>query len=376
MARLEIQNYPAAVIHLVPYTSSQSLVTLDAATPTLDFVSFIAPKNPFSGGMGFFEFRKYFGTATGSPKVTAYIYSDNNGVPGSVVDNGTGVESGIISSNSWVSLTWTGTLPSLTEGLQYHVVSKCTAGTSVAATTQYNTTSNLVGAIGSTGVGSGQGWRSNYGSGLDTVWAGTGRAQASGFRFGITDGTDTAYWGYPIQAGATAINGTGWRIDGTQKVGVVFTTPGNGRIRIKSMIVPVRKNSAPGNLSLKIYQGTGTSPTATGNAIPAGNLATASGIFYIFDLSTPLELAPSTVYRSVLDAASGSNGTNYYYLQGGTMDTDATSLAIMPWGLQTCMLSGSSWTDSTTYAVPFGLVLDGLQPFGSVSGGGAFVIGS
>ena len=130
MAVKSVQNYPSPLILV-----QAGWITI--AQPTLDgtncwATSIIPTSNPFSGVMSPSEIRVFFSSATGSPKVTAYLYSDNPATakPDAVVVNGNGVESGVL-GNGWASLAWSGTLPTLTVGTRYWIVLKLTSGTSI-----------------------------------------------------------------------------------------------------------------------------------------------------------------------------------------------------------------------------------------------------
>jgi hypothetical protein len=369
MAVLPIQNFPAPALILSQNFASTASVTMDAATPTCFAYSFIAPKNPFGGTLSMSEFRWKAATPTGNPKVTPYIYSDNAGVPGSPVANGTGVESGVISAGQ-VDSAWTGTLPALTEGTQYWVVLKCTSGTSVIIQYYYNSGTLLgcPGITGSSSAGSGISWRATVDSGVIDTWAGSNIAGAVGVRIKITDGTDTAYSGLQITAVAAAQTGASSRCYGTQQPGFVVTTPANGLVRVKSVIMPIGKTgTGQGALCCKVFAGTSTTATATSRTIPEANIDPGDLTTYQFTFSSPVELAAGSVYRFVISAAAGDS-SNYYFIYGVTIDSDAQSLALKPWGISLCVLD-TTWDADTTTTMPLaGIILDSIQPFGVPSG--------
>ncbi len=374
-ATKSVQGLYQPVIYFGSNEAGTETISLDNAAETSDLISysFIAPKSPFGGTMKLSGFRVYFGTATDTPEVTAYLYSDNAGVPNTVVTNGTGVESSAITSDTWVELTWGGTLPTLTEGTQYWIVLKCTTGTSVAITRAYGGATYFPsGDGGSTGAGSGKCWSGCGDSSTDagSTWGGTDRQLVKGYRIKITDDTDIAYFGIPLKAQSTTMSGTAYRIDGTQETGFGITTPADTNIRVKAVGFYVRTAGTPGNLSLKMYTGTETTATATGNAIPVGNVST-TGSQYQFSFSTPVALSASTIYRFVLSAASGSNAANYYYIMATSMDNDAASIAMHPWGQFLCTIDGGTWdADTTDYTVPAYLILDTTDPFTACPAGG------
>ncbi len=368
MSVLAVQNYPGPAISIFGGTGAGYTVTMDNADPNSDMLaySFIAPKSPFSGAMKLFQFRWLASSPSGSPKVTAYLYSDNNGQPNALLTNGTSAESGVISAG-WVSSTWSGTLPTLTEGTQYWILLKCTSGTSVVvsacAATQTGFPSALIGGTGTPL------WRALGDASTDSgsTWGGTDRGTVQGFRIGITDGSDTAYFGVPGPSASGTLNTTSQRVDGTQQAGFLVTTPADCKVRVKSVALIVRKVGSPGALSLKVYSGSSTDALATSNAIPAANITTGVQAA-TFDFSTVLELSASTLYRFVLSAASGDNTTNYYYTYASTIDSDSVSggtVDLAPWGLGFCVLDTTWDADTLTLWVPAMLILDSTDPFGA-----------
>jgi hypothetical protein len=360
-----IQNYPALHIPLGCYNTNMT-TALDGSL--CGAYSFIGPHNPFAGAIGISEVRVYFESPVGSPQVTPYIYSDNNGVPGTVIANGTGVQSDAIAANGLLSLVWAGTLPVPTEGVQYWVVFKKTAGTSVNLKYTANNASNTyltgAGAIGSYSTGAGLSWRNVVMSGLDGAWAGSKRQGVTGFRLKFTDGSQVAYMGYLLHT-SSAVSGLGWRSDGTNEFGFKITTLDSVRMRVKSVAFNFTKNGTPGNLSVKAYAQDSIVPFATSNAIPVGN---AGSNTLIFDFSTPIVLDPNRTYRFTLSVATG-DGTNNISYTVQTLDTDANSLPLVPMPPWACYLSGGVWTDysNTGRMLASALILDSYRPF---EGGG------
>lgn len=369
MAIVAVQNYPSLGLTIGAYGSASS--TTVTSTNLLAW-SFVAPKNPFSSGsMGITAVRFNIASVTASPKCTSYVYSDTSGVPNAAIANGTGVETAVLAAG-WKEATWAGTLPVITEGNQYWIVWKCTTGTNFIV--NYDVSAgrivNSQGVVGSTQAGAGISWRNTVAQGLDGAWAGTAGSLVTGFRLALTNGTDTAYIGYPGY-GATVLSAAGFRADGTGEIGVKLTTPANVRLRVKSVAYLIGKTGTPGNLSMKFYTGNAIVPTATSNTIPVGNINAADQTSYLFDFSTPLTLEPSTTYRFALSAASG-DGSNFYFVYAVAYDTDANSTPLLQMGCITTGLSGGVWTDSAVNAGCTTFVLDASStgPFGASSGAG------
>jgi len=363
-ATLTIPNHPAPSISLGTPGTSAVTITMTGTDPnaTMFAASFVGPKSPFSGTQSINGFRWKAASATGSPKVTAYIYSDSAGIPGTLITNGTGVESGIL-SDGYNTSTWAGTLPTIVENTMYWVVLKCTSGTSVGVTFAHTNSNGQANSIGNARY-------SIADSSTDSAatWAGTNYASVTGFRWDFTDGTDVAYVGNTVGA-IVAYTAADDLANGTQQPGFKITTPADVKLRLKSVVFFIRKSGTPGALSVKIYSGTSTTATATSLAIPADYLSTAGGR-EMFDFSTPVELAANTVYRIVLSAATG-DGANYYYTYAILMDADAASVALSPWGMSMCTLDTTWDADDTSYQTITTLVLDSTDPFGTIVAGGS-----
>lgn len=369
MAVVSCQNYPDMYVGFPYYTGYTRTLTMDSATPTVFAYSFVVPNNPFSSGdLKFMDFRWYCSTATGSPKTTAYLLADVNGVP-DILANALATGNEItIAGAGWITQTFTAY--KITAGTQYWVAIKCTSGTSAVITTQ-DSNSVYSGVPANYTVGSIDGlWRARGDSGTGAAWAGTDRAATTGVRVGLTNDTDTAYFGFPLSA-ATAQNGATYKVESTIEPGVVFTIPANASLSVKSVGFFVRKSGTPGDLSLKLYTGDATTATATSNAVPVANIAATTQII-IFDFATAQTLTGGTKYRFVLSAASG-DGSNYYYTYTSTMDSDSVAggtVNLIPGSAGLCKLASGSWTDTATEVPTLGLLLNTAGRFVSTGSGG------
>ena len=365
MATITMHNPFAAVIQVPNYSGGQRSWTL---TSTLwAAASFVGPTNPFgSGSCKLDAVRIYLVTAVGSPKITAYLYSDTSGVPNASIQ--AAPESGVLAAG-WNDFTWS-TKPALTEGTLYWIVFAVTSGTSIIWAPFYSSTYGLYTNISATEVASGRTWGITGISSADggATWAGTTAMGLQGVRIKLTNDTDVAFFGFPTSGAGAFTASANYYIEGTQEVGVVYTTPADAKIRVKGASIPFRKIGSPGNISMKIYAGDAVVATATSTALPAGNMYSSP---YVCDFSTPVELAANTKYRFVLAAASGDQTTNYYYLYASTWDPDADSRTLHSWGLTLCQLEGGAWTEYADYTAQLHLIPDTLDQFGTISGGGA-----
>jgi hypothetical protein len=361
MATVTMHNPYARIIQPLHYASQQrSWVITSALWPAF---SFVGPQNPFSSGSCKLDaLRINLASPVDNPKITADLYSDNNGVPNASIQAAT--ESGVL-AGGWNEFTW-GTKPALTEGTLYWIVLKITSGTSIVWAPYHTTSLFAIAHIGSAPAAASS-WGITAVSSSDggATWDGTIANAVTGFRVKLTNDTDVAYFGLPA-ANSGTLNFANDIIESTQQVGNVFTTPADVKIRLKTVVYIVRKSASPGNLSCVLYTGDAVVATATSGAIPAGNIST-SPTTYQFQFNPVLELAPSTKYRLVLSAASGDDSSNYYYHYAYTWDSDADSLTLKPWSMSQCNLEAGAWTDTSTSAIPVILVPDTMDEFGTVA---------
>jgi hypothetical protein len=150
-------------------------------------------------------------------------------------------------------------------------------------------------------------------------------------------------------------------------------------MNVKGVAFGVSKTGTPtGNLRVRVYTdsgGTSTLVATSDVAIAPANVLTGS-YWTNFLFSSPVTFVGGTVYRVVLSEStqsdSSSNFYNYFFI---TVDSDANSLTLLPFGgtltaaycLATCTTT-SNWV--TTYDVPlFALLLDPTGEFSSSGGG-------
>jgi hypothetical protein len=181
--------------------------------------------------------------------------------------------------------------------------------------------------------------------------------------------SDGSFEGHPIQAMAT----DGGRAFGTTEVGVVLTTPPGCTLNVIGAVGIAGKNASPtGNCSMKLWTGStpGLVATSVNAYIPALINTTLDYMCFWFD--GVQAIAPETETRFTLKNSAADSSTNAYCWRGHTWENDADSLALKPFNgtLSKTVLSGGSWTDTDTDTFPFGLLLDGANPFTASGGSG------
>jgi hypothetical protein len=306
------------------------------------------------------DFRAYFPAASGSPKCTAKLYADNNGVPGTLIE--AGAESAVIVAGTWVTLGGFTAASNLTEGAMYWILVFCTSGTSANVATSRGSSTSLgipVSIAGS--AAGGTSWGGIYLASFDNAssWGGGSGICVSGNRIGITDGTDTAYFGFPIATVGVSTGATEklyTNAGNAQEFGSQFTSP-PVTIKVKGVVMYARDIGATGNLRYRIYTGSSPSLLATTNGVPPGNILNASPELYVAYFSAIQTINPSTVLSVVAGNSAADDSSHYYAVSKYTIDSDADSLNLWPYGgIQSIKLPANTKLNSEF--VPFYLLLD------------------
>jgi len=378
-AVLTVQKSMPLTVGFGPATGNTAYtMTNNGESSAIGAFSFVAPQSPFSGTMRLKDIRVLTGTQSGSPKLTAVLYSDNNGLPGTSIE--TGSESGVLTNGVWYSLGGFTSTSNLTAGTQYWVVLRCNTGTNSATTFQYLSSGAYGHPPTSSGAGaSGQAWgmtavaSSDNGATWNTAW----RYSVAGIRVGITDGTDDAYLGLPVgafTAGTAASEKLYTNSGSAQEFGSYFTTPANATLKVRGIMMFVKRNSSPsGNIRFRMYSGTYSSLTLLGTtaAIPGGNITTSVGSLYTSYFSSTIEVAGGTQLSVTAGNTAADDSTNCFNTNKWPVDSDANSLPLLPFaGIQSIKYTGGNWSVTSGEAVPFWLLLDTDGEFAETEGGG------
>ena len=312
--------------------------------------------------MYFGEFRFNLSGATGSPKVTISLYSDNVGAVGTLIQSST--QSGVLSTGqNSISAGFSATA-ALVPGTQYWVVAACTSGTScvISFCGGANYWSFPISGP-SAGFEFGDGFATSSNNG--TSW-GSVNLICTGHRIGITNGTDWSYFGVPVASlgeasGATEIlfkNGSTQQEFGTQ-----FTSPSNLILNVSGIAMLVRKRSATGNLFFKLYTGAAPAGAQSTYSAPSANLYGSGGAYYVLSfLNGSQRINPGSIVTVTANNSAADDASHYITTYKYTYDTDANSAALFPFAsMASCKMPGNTLVSSEI--VPFWLMLDGNTPF-------------
>lgn len=378
MATLTTQNLHSAAVLAAAIGSgaASTLVCTNAGASSVVLAfGFVCPKIMASGRLN--DIRFYVSAVSGSPTVTAELYSNSaSNTPGTLIETGS-VTCSPTGAGFWTCSGFTAT-SNLTEGTQYWIVLSCTAGTSVTIN-WIASTSVYAGLALTSGLASATyGCLKVHSTDNKATWGGTATYGVTGWRLSFTDGTDTIYFGLPVinlSVANAATEKLYTNAGNVQEFGSLFTMPANVTFKMRSVAMHARKALSPtGTLRCRLY--TGTTLTATSVAIPAVNIITGGFPQYRFEFSTPQTLSPGVAYRIVLGNSADDDASNYFYTYKQTLADDATDRSLMPFAtIQSTKLSGSSWTDLDTEFVPFALIGDTDGAFVAGGGGGAPVFG-
>lgn len=360
-----------------PSGSTAYTLTNNGASSVVAAFSFVAPASPFGGTPRLKDFRFFSGSASGSPKVTAMLYTDANGIPGTLIE--TGAESGVITNGTWNTLSGFTAASKLTAGTQYWIVLRCTAGTSQVISFNYLSSGTYAHPPTSSSTSTGQAWGNGSVSSTDngTTWTTSWRYGVNGFRIGITDGSDDAYLGLPL---AVFTAGTGateklYTNSGTaQEFGSYFTTPANTTLKIRGAIMFLKRVGSPtGNVRFRLYSGGYASPTLLGTTaeIPGANITTSVGGYYTSYFPSSISVAGSTILSVTAGNTAADDASNYFLTNKFPVDNDVSSPSLLPFGgIQAIKYSAGTWSVANCEAIPFWLILDSDGEFAATGSGG------
>jgi hypothetical protein len=177
------------------------------------------------------------------------------------------------------------------------------------------------------------------------------------------------YAGWPISADTTDGANIVYQ---TREVAAYLTTPANARLRVRGLAMIVRESGSPtGAARFRLYSGTTPSLIDTTTSILPANLSTDPRWVVAYFSSTHI-IEPGTVLSVALGEETNSDtSANYYYVLSSTIENDANSKALAPFGgIQTNYYNGSSWALTDTLLPHFLLILDTDGEFAVTSSGG------
>lgn len=283
---------------------------------------------------------------------------------GSIVTNGGPVNCGATPTSGWNG--WSGLTASLNAQTPYWLVFKNINATQAS---NFPTFRWVTGA----GVQLGQGPKANF-SGYATLrsansgssW--TNGANAMGPRLAYADGS---YDGVPVSA---VSNSTG--IYSTNEVGIKFALPAGPKYKVAGLFLSAAlPNGTPtGTYSLNLWTGATSTPTllATCGAIPNAYALSNGWLLSYFSASQTIDASGGAVtVRITAKNSAADSSSNCFRLNELTVDSDASSLAQMPFGscVKTVTTDGVNFTDTTTAVYGGGLMLDTDGEFAAATGG-------
>lgn len=309
--------------------------------------------------------RLYMGSVTGT-LAAADIKLAIQGASATGLPSGTDLQevncSAIPSANA--TNEWTGLTVAATRGTQYFAILRNANG--VPASNFINAKRwGGGGAPHDTGLGSDfQGWNTYRSSDSGATWPGTGVKGNMVLRIQCSNGK---YVGLPLET--FSANGP-IEVHSTREVGARFTVPATDPTwRVRCLTAPVgHTGTAPAGGS-RFGIRIGASPGAATYTSTNLNLSDSLPRWRTGCFSAVQTLAPGTVVNLVVGAVSGGSSGNNYRVPNYTIQNNANTKALMPFGSWTTVTyDGTTWTNTDTTVIPFGVIFDN-QAFTASAGG-------
>ncbi len=300
------------------------------------------------------------GGTLGASDLECHIFSDSGaGVPNSSLSS-TATVTATPTGAAWVE--WTGLSQAVTMGTQYWAVFKNVTASPGTNRPTYGFGAATTIPAAPNGGNTTFGWGKKHSTDSGGAWA-SGFAAVFGLRIEYSDGS---FDGMPASAGAVGAVGT--RVYSTRESGVKFVTPSNGRLNVRALTLAVSKSGTPtGNLRLRLYNN--TTLVATTSEVAPGLITTTLSYYTLYFSATQL-IEPGTTLRVVLAESTQSDASgNGYNTTEYTIENSASSRALLPFTAQRTYYDGSSWSDTDTVLVPWGLVLETDTEFAASAGG-------
>jgi hypothetical protein len=354
---MTVQGVVAQVLGFIPTggpTPGTPTISLTTNTTFIGY-SFIAPAATSLSTTRCFSAGAIGGTGG---TIGCTLQTDNNGAPsGTVIDT---LSVGTVANNSYITATGV-TNPTLTLGTKYWCV---WSNSDAAPATNFIRAMFMNNTVAFSVSGDDAATTTN-----GTTW--TQKNCGGGARFDFADGSNL---GFPVTVQGALPLAQG--VYQANEAGIQFTTPANGKLVVRGLSMFITRAGTPtGNPFFKLYD---SSHNLLGStfAISNGDAFTNTVQWYHrnFDPSTisggasTITLQPSTQYtvtmaESTQSDTSANRFSNYAY----TWDSDATSLAMIPWSMRGDFFQGGSWSQTTGLLPVFALL---LQSGGEFAGGG------
>jgi hypothetical protein len=352
-SQLQIQQ----LLGFDPKSAAPAVLQLNAAANWFA-ASFIAQSNSALSKARLFV--SALAGTLGANDLTLDLYSDAAGAPSASLESRNTLTSSV-AAGAWAE--WTGFTTTLATGTQYWLVARNVNGTPASnnVTIRYGATGSADNVVG--GSGNRFGYRAATSTNSGGSW--TYVPNSCGWRVQLASG---AYLGLPVQNIAVSVD----LVYLTRESGVQFVTPANVSLNLAGLaLYPAGLSGAPsGNVRFGLWTGAGGSPTNVDytNTIPAATVAQSTNTWlYGYFVNGTHAVPPGTTVRVTMadSPVNTDSSSNAYKMNEYTIDSDANSLALLPWSLQKTYFNGSTWAQTSAVLFPFALLLDTNGEFSS-----------
>lgn len=167
---------------------------------------------------------------------------------------------------------------------------------------------------------------------------------------------------------------------GTNAHGAILTTPANAKLRVRGIMAYLRKSGSPTyNIVGKLRVGDASATSSI--SVPTANLTAGAHGWQRFMFSSAVELNASTSIRIYIRGDGGTGTSDAVSVYHQTIHNSLASANLVPFNgtmKQTYTTNDDgtppSWTE-VNYNIPMmGLILDGDQEFGTISGGSGLIV--
>lgn len=296
----------------------------------------------------------------GASDIVAELYQLPDGLLSTTTASGSGtlVESrSTVTSTptgaAWVEVTgWTSVC---TAGKQYAIVLKNANGTPASN----NYTVRWVTGLHDDGLGSGSmGWWKRQSTDSGSTYS-SNTAAVAGLELEWSDGSLSG-----LAASQGSVTAVGDGIYQARELGANFTTPAQARPRVIGVLALLAVSGTPtGNIRFRIYRGTTLVATTEPQTQRTGASTVQMGFFTsVQELDAAVEH-----YVTCGETTNADTSANRINLQELTVRDAAATKGLLPSGGWRKALLDSTWTVTDTASIAIALILDGEQPYASVT---------
>lgn len=295
------------------------------------------------------------GTLAGTD-ITCDIYSSASSAPNASIESRSSISATLATGAYGI---WTGFTTALTAGTMYWFVLK---NVNIAPTLNNVTIRRGTGQFvpdyffwPKTSTNSGGAW-SDAGQRRATFWVEYSDGSAEGFPFL-----------------SSTNSGTSTRIFSTHENGDIFTVPAGPTLPVIGIECSFMQSvgTPTGDLRFRLWGGSSPSLLGTTYSIPVAQVISGGQGVYQAMFSSAINITPGQIVRmTVAETTQSDTNANAYQANELTIDSDALSLAMMPFRgtMQQTYFDGTSWTQTSNVIIPMRIILDSSQEIG-IGGG-------